>query len=212
MFDGISKEGIASLKEPEEQRELDSSPVDRAMGSGGLDMDRHNRQQDMGMQDPELGSAGGNPHSLSPSGPQQSHGGHPADRFIGSTPDDQKDLPNPFELELQKIRQFVGYQNFGVDLKPGNDGTLSVTLTPPQGAPVDVGGLLQSMQKHLGGAWKGESTPASSTGGPIKFQYTPEGMSADSPVQDKVEKGGEPYGAPTGGAPGNVPGEIQQTV
>ncbi len=199
LFDGITKEAIGSLAEPQDKGTRDPA-IDRAMqqsDSRSLNpaniedsgrttgVDPEQTHQDMSFGEPEA-------HTQTT--------GAPADQFIGAAPQEGQD-PNPFEAERQKIRDFVGYTNFGVDLKPGNDGSLDVTLTPPQGAPVDVGGLLQALQQHLGGKWGGESTPPSSTGGPIKFKYIPQGMGA--PSVDKVTKGGPPLGAPVGGG---IPG------
>ena len=151
----------------------------------------------------DLGLAGSNPRSIAPSGNPQKSQGHPADRFLGPAPVDTQQQVDPFETERQKIRQFVGFDNFGVDLKPGKAGDLEVTLIPPPGTPVDVGGLLQELQQHLGGQWGGESTPAKSTGGPIKFKYIPEGAGQTQ----KVTKDGPPMGAP-----GGSQGQVTQTV
>lgn len=161
--------------------------LQQAMNEGGLGRDPGQPDPNA---DPQLGLAGQNPNSIAPAGGGiPAGGGTPADQFLGPAPmDESQQVGDPFEQERQKIRQFVGYQNFGVDLKPGSDGTLEVTLIPPQGQPVDVGGLLEGLQSSLGGQWKGETTPASTTGGPIKFKYVPQGMA--TPQKIEKAKGG----------------------
>lgn len=160
--------------------QVDTGPIGDAMSQGGLNRDR--RPQDPNA---DLGVAGKHPNSIAPSGTPKAPkpSGVPADQFLGPAPvDDQQTAVDPYEEERQKIRQFVGYDNFGVDLTPGKDGTLEVTLIPPQGTPVDVGGLLQGLQQHLGGKWGGESTPSRTTGGPIKFKYIPQSMATNEKV------------------------------
>jgi hypothetical protein len=77
----------------------------------------------------------------------------------------------------------LGYQNYGVKMSPGTDGSMKVVVIPPQGQPVDIGGLLEGLQQHVGGAWKGEETPAASTGGPMTLEYTPQGMGAPNRIK-----------------------------
>lgn len=189
------------LPEENPKPPVDDTGIGDAMSQGGLKPKINEEEED-----PNLGVAGQNPKSIAPSGNPRGQGNAPADQFLGPAPvDPNQGNVDPFERERQKIRQFVGYQNFAVDLKPDKSGGLEVILTPPQGTPVDVGGLLEALQKQLGGQWGGESTPASSTGGPIKFKYMPEGMEKQN-TQQMVEKGGPPLGAPLG------KGKVTQSV
>lgn len=207
LDDIFEKQGIIGgpnipTKMVEPKTPVDNTGIGDAMSQGGLDPRRHDKlnPERHSRDNVDLGLAGDNASSIAPSGtPRDTSGGSPADRFLGPAPvDPQQQQVDPYEQERQKIRQFVGYQNFGVDLKPGKAGDLEVTLIPPAGTPVDVGGLLQELQKHLGGKWGGESTPSQVTGGPIKFKYIPEGMVQEQ-TQQKVEKGGPTFGSPLGG-------------
>ncbi len=112
-------------------------------------------------------------------------GGAPADQFIGPAPVDQTQQQgiNPYEQEVQRIRQFLGYQNYGLELTPQKDGSLEIIATPPPGQPVDIGQLMQGLKQVTQGEWKGESTPAMSQGGPVKLKYIPQSMGTQ-----KIEK------------------------
>ncbi|KKN50667.1 hypothetical protein LCGC14_0630510 [marine sediment metagenome] len=205
LFEKIALGNLPGQMPEEITNQVDTGEVGDAMSQGGLGL----RDPEQDRHPSDLGVAGKNPKSIAPNGTQRpsrgTKGGSPADQFLGPAPvNPQENVVDPYEQERQKIRQFVGYNNFGVDLKPGKNG-LEVTLIPPPGTPVDVGGLLRALQKHLGGQWGGESTPAQVTGGPIKFSYTPEGM-AEQNTQQTVEKKGPPLGSPLG------KGQVTQSV
>lgn len=123
---------------------------------------------------------------ITPSGNTPS-GNAPADQFLGPAPVEQEAVDG-FAEERQKIRQFLGYQNFGVKMSPGNDGSMKVIVIPPQGQPVDIGGLLEGLQKQVGGQWKGEETPAASSGGPITLEYVPQGMAVPQKIKPPGKK------------------------
>lgn len=209
LFDGLTKEAIGSLAEPRDKEPRDPE-LDRAMSGGGLDIDRHMRQEEI----PDLGIAGQNPSSITPSGNpqtgQQEHGS-PADQFMGTNPDDQQqDVANPYINDVQKIKQFFGSSKWGLKITPAKDGSLELVITPVPGVPVNANALLQKLEQVVGGVWGGESTPAQEVGGPITFKYTPAGMGAGGAT--KVTKDGPPLGAPDQSGVSGSPGEIQEAV
>lgn len=152
--------------------------LQQALGAGGLDHDGMADTLDQDRNPPPEATQDLQP-GIAPAG------GAPADQFIGPAPVDnsQQQGINPYEAEVQKIRQYLGYQNYGLDLTPQKDGSLEVIITPPPGQPVDIGNLLHGLKQVTQGDWKGESTPAMATGGPVKLKYVPQSMGTP-----KIEK------------------------
>ncbi len=161
---------------PKPDQQAPPNDVDRAMGSGGLDHGGMANQLEQDRNPP--------PQNQQPS---IAPAGAPADQFIGPAPIDesQQQGENPYEAEVQRIRQYIGYQNYGLDLNPSSDGSLEVKIIPPPGQPVDIGGLMTGLKQVTQGEWKGESSPAQSTGGPVVLRYIPQSLGTQ-----KVEKSG----------------------
>ena len=162
------------------QPEQPGGPLQDAMNNGSLGHDQmaDNLEQDRNpppeaLQDQQPG--------IAPAG------GAPADQFLGPAPVDesQQQGVDPYALEVQKIRKFIGFQNYGLKLDPQKDGSLQVNVIPPQGQPVDIGRLMEGLKQVTQGEWKGEETPAMATGGPVTLRYIPNSMGVQ-----KVEKGG----------------------
>ncbi len=158
-----------------------SHGLDRALGPGSNDPSiSGNTPRQMG--DLPQGDGGLGRDGITPSGGDPTRGNAPADQFLGPAPMENEPVDG-FSEERAKIRQFLGYSNFGVKMTPGNDGSMKVVVITPPGQPVDIGGLLEGLQQHIGGQWKGEETPAASTGGPITLEYIPQGMGAPSKIR-----------------------------
>lgn len=151
------------------QQVMSDGSLDHAGMADHLEQDRNPPPEAMQDQQPAIAPAGG----------------APADQFIGPAPVDQTQQQgiNPYEEEVQRIRQYIGYQNYGLDLTPQKDGSLEVVITPPPGQPVDIGQLMHGLKQVTQGDWKGESTPAMSQGGPVKLKYVPNSMGTP-----KIEK------------------------
>ena len=120
--------------------------LDRALGPGsnspGISGNTPPQMGDLSPKDDVgLGREGVTPAGADPTG-----GNAPADQFLGPAPVENQDPVDGFAQERQKIRQFLGYKNFGVKMTPGTDGSMKVVVIPPQGQPVDVGGLLEGLQ------------------------------------------------------------------
>lgn len=171
---GIGASGL--LDEPK-NRTSPPGDLQQAMAGGSLDHD--------GMADQLAQDRNPPPEAMQDQQPAIAPaGGAPADQFIGPTPVDQTQPGiNPYEQEVQKIRQFIGYQNYGLELTPQKDGSLEVIVQPPPGQPVDIGQLMHGLKQVTQGDWKGESTPAMAQGGPIKLKYIPQTMGTP-----KIEK------------------------
>ncbi len=154
-----------------------SEDLQRTMNSGGLGHDEIAGFQEQDRNPPPEAMQDQQP-GIAPAG------GAPADQFIGPAPiDETQPGVNPYEQEVQKIREYIGYQNYGLDLTPQKDGSLEVVITPPPGQPVDIGQLMHGLKQVTQGDWKGESTPAMAQGGPVKLKYVPQTMGTP-----KIEK------------------------
>ena len=183
MFSKLAQ-GAASLiddRKPNNHQEPSHDPsneLQQATMDGGLNgpgqADRHEQGVD------ERNPAPQSTQAVAPAG------GAPADAFIGPAQVDPNDQSNnPFEAEVQRIRQFIGYQHYGLDIKPqGSDGSLEVTIIPPPGQPVDIGQLMAGLKQVTQGQWMGEKTPSMTSGGPIVLKYVPQSMA----TTNKVEK------------------------
>ena len=178
MFSKFAQGAASLIDDPKPNRNQEpSSDLQQATMEGGLNApgqaDRHEQGVDEGNPAPQ------SPQAVAPAGA-------PADQFLGPAPADpsQQQGVNPFEGEVQRIRQFIGYQHYGLDIKPqGTDGSLQVTIIPPQGQPVDIGQLMAGLKQVTQGEWMGETTPSMASGGPIILKYVPQGMTTQ-----KVQK------------------------
>lgn len=172
-------QGAAALA-PDKPKIPNRSPSDiqNVMNSGSLDHDGMAGNQEQDRNPPPEALQDQQP-SIAPAG------GAPADRFLGPAPVEESSQQgvNPYEAEVQRIRQYIGYQNYGLKLNPQKDGSLEVNIIPPQGQPVDIGPLLSGLKQVTQGEWKGEETPAASVGGPVTLRYIPQSMGTQ-----KVEK------------------------
>lgn len=165
-----------------------SRGLDRALGPGsnspGISGNTPHQMGDLSPgEDAGLGRDG-----ITPSGSDPTQSNVPADQFLGPAPMENQEPVDGFAQERQKIRQFLGWRNFGVKMAPGNDGSMKVVIAPPQGQPVDIGGLVEGLRQHIGGQWKGEETPAASTGGPITLEYVPQGMGSPDKIKPPGKK------------------------
>lgn len=177
MFRKFGQGASGLLDEPKNQTRPPND-LQQATAGGSLDHDGMADQLDQDRNPPPEAMQDQQP-AIAPAG------GAPADRFIGPAPVDQNQQQgvNPYEQEVQRIREFIGYQNYGLELTPQKDGSLEVIVQPPPGQPVDIAQLMHGLKQVTQGDWKGESTPSMTQGGPIKLKYIPQSMGTS-----KIEK------------------------
>ncbi len=178
LFQKFGQGAGALVDTPEQKPKQPGNDLQQTMNSGGLDHDGMAGNQEQDRQPPPEAMQDQQP-GIAPAG------GAPADQFLGPAPVDagQQQGVDPYAVEVQKIRQFIGFQNYGLKLTPQKDGSLEVNVIPPQGQPVDIGRLMEGLKQVTQGEWKGEETPAMAAGGPVTLRYVPNSMGTQ-----KVEK------------------------
>jgi len=170
-------QGAGALVDNNPNKPKPSDDLQQTMNDGALGHDQMADQLEQDRMPPPEATQDQQP-AIAPAG------GAPADQFLGPAPvDDAQQVGNPYDAEVQKIRQYIGYQNYGFEATPQKDGSLEITVIPPPGQPVDIGQLMNGLKQVSQGEWKGESTPSMSQGGPVKLKYVPQGLGTQ-----KIEK------------------------
>jgi len=132
LFEKVAITGTEELRGGPTETPSISNDLQGALSGGGLD---HG-----GMAD-QLGA------DRNPPDPQRQPGiapagGAPADQFLGPAPvedEAQQAGIDPYAEEMKRIRSYIGYQNYGLDVTPQKDQSLEIVVTPPPGQPVDIG-------------------------------------------------------------------------
>jgi len=178
LFNKLSQGARGLIDDPAQSNPHVPNDLQQTMNSGNLGFDEIANHQEQDRNPP--------PEAMQD---QQSNitpaGRSPADQFLGPTPvQENQQGVNPYEMEIEKIRQYIGYQNYGLKLDSSKDGILEVQIEPPPipedldeyTQPVDIGQLLSGLKQITQGEWKGEETPSVITGGPVIFKYIPQSM------------------------------------